>query len=149
MAANPKTVYLLDTTVILHLVRGRELGKRLAERYGLSDLVYRPLVSAVSHGELAAIADRNGWGAEKRKALETALNNVVTLDLYDKAIIAGYAEVDRRSRANPGGARTLSDNDKWIAATARAAGAVLLTTDQDFLHLHPDCCAVEYEDPKP
>jgi predicted nucleic acid-binding protein len=38
-------VYLLDTNVILHLVRGNALGKHLAAVFGLLGAVYRPLVS--------------------------------------------------------------------------------------------------------
>jgi len=46
-----------------------------------------------------------------------------------------------------GGARILSKNDLWIAATTKAASAVLVTTDKDFLCLHPEPCAVHYIDP--
>ena len=147
MAASPKGVYLLDTSILLHLVRGKDLGKHLTSTFGLLDLVYRPLVSIVSHGELQVIADRHGWGAEKRKALRTTLSNLVTIDLDDQSIIEAYVEVSRTSQQHPGGARTLSDNDKWIAASAKAAQAILLTTDRDFLHLHPNCCVVQYVNP--
>lgn len=41
----------------------------------------------------------------------------------------------------------VSDNDVWIAATAKAANASLLTTDRDFLHLHPHYVFVHYVDP--
>ncbi len=58
-------VYLLDTNVVLHLVRGSALGQHLASTFGLLDAVNRPLVSVVTHGELIVIADRNGWGEEK------------------------------------------------------------------------------------
>ena len=30
----------------------------------------------------------------------------------------------------------MGKNDLWIAATAHASGAVLVTTDKDFDHLH-------------
>jgi len=56
-------------------------------------------------------------------------------------------EVDRACRKAKGGARILSKNDMWIAATAKAAGATLLTTDKDFLILHPRPCLVQYVDP--
>jgi len=39
--------------------------------------------------------------------------------------------------AHPGGARTIGQNDLWIAAAAKATGATLLTTDRDFDHLDP------------
>jgi predicted nucleic acid-binding protein len=46
-----------------------------------------------------------------------------------------------------GGARTLSKNDLWIAATAMAAKAAIVTSDKDFLFLNPDPCLVHYVDP--
>ncbi len=36
----------------------------------------------------------------------------------------------------PKPARSMGKNDLWIAATAHASGAVLVTTDRDFDHLH-------------
>ena len=41
----------------------------------------------------------------------------------------------------------MGDNDVWIAATAAAAGAYLLTTDKDFDHLHPTYVQREWIDP--
>jgi len=34
-------------------------------------------------------------------------------------------------------ARPMGQNDIWIAATAATLGAWLMTTDEDFEHLHP------------
>jgi tRNA(fMet)-specific endonuclease VapC len=136
--------YLLDTSVLLHLIRGGELGRYIRSTFKLDDAAYRPLVSIVTHGEIWALASRNRWGADKRAALRLMLDNLVTIDLNDDAILAAYVETDAAARAAPGGARNLGDNDLWIAATARAADAVLLTTDRDFIFLHPDHCFVQY-----
>ncbi len=65
-----RPVFLLDTNVVLHLVRGNALGKHLATTFDLMNSVHRPLVSVVTHGELRLIAARNGWGADKLNALE-------------------------------------------------------------------------------
>ena len=59
------------------------------------------------------------------------------VELGTSGVVDAYVEVDLACRAHPGGARVLSKNDLWIAATARANGATLLTTDQDFDALHP------------
>lgn len=134
-------VYLFDTTVLLALLRGKQLGNYLNQTFGLSDVINRPLISIVSHGELWAMADRNGWGEKKRAVLREMLSELITLDLNDPAIIEGYVAVDQRNLAHPRGARILSDNDKWIAATVRAAEALLLTTDRDFLHFIPTFAA--------
>jgi tRNA(fMet)-specific endonuclease VapC len=39
-------------------------------------------------------------------------------------------------------------NDLWIAATAAATGALLLTTDRDFDDLHPGSLRREWVDPE-
>jgi predicted nucleic acid-binding protein len=141
------TLYLFDTTVLLALIRGRDLGRYINHTFALADVMNKPLISIVSHGEIWAMAERNGWGDKKRQALSEMLSDLVTLDLNDRSIIEAYVEVDKKNLSHPKGARVLSDNDKWIAATARAASAVLLTTDQDFIHLNPDVCTVHYVDP--
>ncbi|PYX01612.1 MAG: hypothetical protein DMG89_00810 [Acidobacteria bacterium] len=145
---NKGTLYLFDTTVLLALIRGRELGRYINHTFTLSDVINKPLISVVSHGEIWVMAERNGWGEKKRQALSEMLGDLVTLDLNDRSIIEAYVEVDKKNRSHPKGARVLSDNDKWIAATSRAASAVLLTTDQDFIHLNPDVCTAHYVDPR-
>lgn len=42
---------------------------------------------------------------------------------------------------------SLGDNDVWIAATAAAAGAILLTSDKDFDPLHDVFLTRIYFDP--
>jgi tRNA(fMet)-specific endonuclease VapC len=140
-------VYLLDTNVILHLVRGNSLGKHLASAFGLLDSAYRPLVSIVTHGELLVLADRNQWGKDKLAVLRTALDNLVTIDLNDRAVLNAYVEVQRYSRQPSGPARVLNANDAWIAACAKAADATLLTTDRDFSHLKRPDWSVQFVDP--
>ena len=141
------TLYLFDTNVLLALVRGNQLGKYLNYTFNLSDVINKPIISIVSHGELWALANRNKWGDAKRTVLREMLNDLVTLDLSDPSIIESYVVVDAKCLANPKGARVISDNDKWIAASSCAAKAVLLTTDEDFLHLHPDVCFVQFVHP--
>ena len=142
------TLYLFDTSILLHLVRGGPVGEHISTTYGLANVLRRPLVGIVSHGELMAMAARRGWGDARTAALNAILTSLVTLDLNDPAILEAYVAVDQAGLAATGGSRALSNNDMWIAATARAAGAVLLTSDKDFLHLDPSVCRVEYIDPR-
>jgi tRNA(fMet)-specific endonuclease VapC len=142
-----RTHYLLDSSILLHLVRGKALGEYIKRAYEFASLPARPLISIVSHGELLAMAERRSWGAERRAALDLVLAGMVTVDLNDPAILRGYVAVDLANVKFSGGSRVLSNNDAWIAATAHASGALLLTTDKDFLHLHPGVCSVEYIDP--
>jgi tRNA(fMet)-specific endonuclease VapC len=145
MTARP---FLLDTSVLLQLIRGRELGRYINTTFDLAKAVHRPLVSIVTHGEIWVLADRNSWGNEKREALTKMLSSLVTVDLDDQAVLDAYVEIDRACRTAVRGARALGDNDLWIASTTKAADAVLLTTDRDFLHLHPNNCFVQWIDPQ-
>ena len=141
-------LYLLDTNVILALVRAKELGQHIDERFGLRSSSQRPLVSVVSLGEAQVLARRNGWGEPKLAALENALDNLIVVDINHRAVIDAYVELDLHSQAHREGARNMGKNDLWIAACAKAAGAVLLTTDKDFDHLIPDYVAGVVIDPK-
>ncbi len=130
-------LYLLDTNILLALVRGGDFGRAIDARFGLQAASTRPLVSIVTHGEIKVMARRNGWGAAKLAALERALDQVVTVDINHPRVIDAYVEVDLYSQQHPEGARNMGKNDLWIAACAHAADAVLLTTDADFGHI-PD-----------
>jgi hypothetical protein len=55
-------IYLLDTSVILPLVRGSALGRYIDQRFRLRSATQRPLVSVVSLGEVRVLAARNGSG---------------------------------------------------------------------------------------
>ncbi|QNI31587.1 type II toxin-antitoxin system VapC family toxin [Alloacidobacterium dinghuense] len=142
------TLYLLDTNILLALVRGKDLANYITQTYGLAEILKRPLISVVSHGELLAMAARQSWIEKKRESLNAVLASMITMDLNDPEILAGYVAVDQANLKVKGGSRALSNNDMWIAATTRAANAVLLTSDKDFLHLHPNVCAVEYVNPQ-
>lgn len=138
---------LLDTNILLQLVRNKELGKRISAQFRLDDAVYRPLISVVTVGEIRALADQFGFGQQKLEFLRRVLDNLVIVNIYQEPVLDAYVEVDRACRKAAGGARILSNNDVWIAATAKAADAVLLTTDKDFLCLHPEPCKVHWVDP--
>jgi len=138
---------LLDTGILLQLIRNNALGQQLTSQFNLADAVHRPLISIVTVGEIRALADQFEYGAEKREFLDKVLAALVILDINDESVLDSYVLVDRACRKAPGGARALSKNDMWIAATAKAAGATLLTMDKDFLCLHPDCCLVHYVAP--
>ena len=138
---------LLDTSIVLTLLRGNALATLIDDKFGLRASKVRPMVSGVSHGEVRVLARRNGWGDKKMAALQNALNNLVTVDINHPKVVDAYVEIDLYSQADPGGARNMGKNDLWIAACARAADATLLTTDKDFGHLGPGMLSLEYIDP--
>ena len=139
--------YLLDTNVVLALVRGKALGAFIDSTFGLRAAKCRPAISVVTHGEVRVLASRNGWGEAKLTALQGALDALVTVDVNVAEVIDAYVEIDLSSQQHPSGARNMGKNDLWIAACAKASGATLLTTDKDFDHLHPDLLPVKYIDP--
>ena len=128
-------LHLLDTGVLLLLLRGGERAERIDGEYGLRGSSIRPLISIVTHGEIRVIATRNNWGDARREALTKTLDELVTVDINHPTVIAAYVEIDLLSQAHPDGARNMGKNDLWIAACAKAADATLLTTDGDFDHL--------------
>lgn len=139
--------YLLDTNIVLALVRGNALGRYVDAKFELRAARVRPLVSVVTHGEVRVLAARNGWGGPKLEALQNALDNLVTVDINHPEVLDAYVAIDLYSQRHPDGARTMGKNDLWIAACAKAAGATLLSADQDFEHLAPTLLSVAYVDP--
>ena len=141
-------LYLLDTNVLLFLVRGGPLGAYIDTRFGLRAAKQRPLVCIVSHGAVWVLARRNGWGEDKQSALRNLLENLVTVDLNHPRVVEAYVELDLVSQGHRDGARNMGKNDLWIAASAKASGATLLATDGDFDHLIPAHLAGVVIDPR-
>lgn len=95
---------------------------------------------------MLAFAQRNGWGARKLEALRQLAGNLVVVDVSREPILNAYAELDTHLKRS--GTPMGQQNDVWIAATASATGAVLLTTDRDFDVLHPSHIRREWIDPQ-
>lgn len=140
-------LYLLDTNVVLALVRGKALGVHIDTRFSLSTSKRRPAISIVTHGEVRVLASRHHWSEPKLAALQSALDALVTIDVNVAEVIDAYVAIDVHSQQHPDEARNMGKNDLWIAACAKASGATLLTTDKDFNHLSPGLLSVEYIDP--
>lgn len=141
----PGSLVILDTNAVVQLVRMNPLGKRIEADLSLRHRQERPLISVVTVGECLALAEHFGWGAEKKSSLMTLLHQLLVLDLGRVGVTERYAAITEHCRRR---GRTLSDNDRWIAATAAAAGAVLVSTDRDFEPLHPDLVTFVWIDPK-
>ncbi|WP_104986376.1 type II toxin-antitoxin system VapC family toxin [Sorangium cellulosum] len=89
---------------------------------------FRPILSIVSIGELLAFAKRRAWGTDRSDRLNQVIKQLVVLDI-NRAIAEHYAAIHTFL---VGSGRTVADNDVWIAATAAATSALLITTDKDF-----------------
>ena len=139
-----RTSILLDTGIVVLLCRGGEAGNRLDVAYGLSTRRHTPLLSVISVGELLAFARNASWGGEKEARLRELLANLTIVDVNREPVLTAYADLSAHLKR---AGRPMGQNDVWIAATARATKAALLTLDTDFDVLHPSLIRREYVDP--
>ena len=90
-------------------------------------------------------------------ALASLLAKVPTVDINKQAILNAYALIDAWTHGKsvtaphdaslPKPAVSMGKNDLWIAATAHASKATLLSTDKDFDHLDDVWLKRIYVDP--
>ena len=128
---------LLDTNIILQLVRNNMMGQQLESDYRLISSQNSNLISYVTVGEMYALSLKFGWGEEKIARLNEILDDLVIIDINKPNVVDNYARINYFSEKVMKPARPMGQNDIWIAATAKTLGAGLLTTDNDFDHLHP------------
>jgi tRNA(fMet)-specific endonuclease VapC len=125
--------YLLDTNILVALLRQNDLGRFLGATYGLLSRVRRLPVCVVTVGELYALANKFAWGAAKRAALTTMLGDFDVADINDPQVLTVYGDIDAWSLAH---GHKMGKNDIWIAAASLVRNTTILTTDTDFDHLH-------------
>jgi len=135
--------YVLDTSALLNLLRGKELGELIDRTYGLRAAPYFHTLSIVTHAELWVLVERNAWGDDKKATVDKALAEFVTVDVSGTPIVTAYRRVEAASIGI-----TMGKNDIWIAATAMITGLPLVTTDKDFNHLDGKLLQVHYVDPR-
>ena len=124
---------LLDTNVVLHLVRGKATGEALDRAYGVRARPDRPLISIITIGEMMAMAKRLNWGAKKVETLKRLAGELVVVDVQNPDSppqVRRDRRVRRQERPRAQRQRCLDRGDRV------SIGAVLLTTDKDFDPLH-------------
>ncbi len=127
-------LYILDTNILVHMVREDVLGQQIKDVYDLLMTETRPLLSVVTHGELRSLAYYLEWGEDKKERAAFLLGYFGRVPTEKPSIIEAYAMIDAFSEKQ---GRSMGKNDVWIAAAAHDTGATLLTTDKDFDHLDP------------
>lgn len=141
MSIGSSDLLILDTTILVHWVRQDRTGQFLKNTYALDERAERPLFSTISEGEIVGLAKCWKWGETKLNALGSLVNELIRFEASLPEVIAAYSDLyfeDQRLGKNTG------ENDLWIAACAKAADAILLTCDKDFLWLSPSLIRVEY-----
>ncbi|WP_020605372.1 type II toxin-antitoxin system VapC family toxin [Spirosoma spitsbergense] len=137
--------FLLDTNILLHLLRKSDLYKETDRRLALSNPENIIIISTVSKGELMALGKRNNWGEAKLVGLSSLMNRLIIVDIVaeNEVMFEAYSAMDCYSQNTVTGdplpkgytARKMGKNDLWIAATAYLTDATLVTTDGDFENL--------------
>jgi predicted nucleic acid-binding protein len=121
-------LYLLDTNAISALMRAEvRITTWIAELSRADRILVCPIVS----GEIYFGIARLEPGRRRNELAAKAAVLLESLDSEPVPVSAGgiYAEVKyQRQRAG----LSLTENDLWIAATALALGAVLVSRDSDF-----------------
>lgn len=139
-------IFVLDTNILIHYLKNTSLVKDV-QHYLNQYKNYITIISVVTKAELQAIALLKNWGNNRLKALSELLSSIAYLDIEygNEELLNAYASIHAFSQGKtsaPNGqmlgtsSRNMGKNDLWIAATAHALNAILLTTDGDFDHLH-------------
>ncbi len=137
---------LLDTNILVALVRGNADSQRMKDY--INTLINPQLfISVVNVVEAESLVVQWGWGSAKIDRLRQILKGLVTIDIENSnlPLLDAYIHIDTYSKRRkacpkgnmlPQGAITMGKNDLWLAATAYALNATLLTMDNDFDHLN-------------
>jgi predicted nucleic acid-binding protein len=141
MTLRPTDLLSLDTNVLVHWLRQNQTGIQLRDSFRLHERTDRPIYSTIVEGELRALARVWNWGAGKLERLDELLAELVRVDAGLPDVVRAYAEIYAADQA--GGHKT-GQNDMWIAATTKAAGAVLLSCDRDCLWMNVGLVGVVY-----
>ena len=137
-------LYLLDTNVLVHMIRGDAVSAHVRATISRSLIDPRPLVSVVTAGELRSLALQFNWQGGKIDQMEFYLGYFRRVSIDAPEIIQAYAVIDAHAQRI---GQPLGKNDAWIAATASVTSARLLTTDKDFDRLDPLFLSRDWIDP--
>jgi tRNA(fMet)-specific endonuclease VapC len=137
-------LFILDTNILVHLIRDSPLGRSVTRHFDLLNPRSSQLISVITVGEILAFGKKRSWGPRKTAAIKDLVGELVVLPLDKEPILNNYAEIDTHLQKV---GLHMEQNDMWIAATAAAARAHLLTTDRDFDPLHPHRLTRTWIDP--
>ncbi len=129
---------LLDANIIVHLLRRKSTGVYIEQTLSLADITEPPILSSVVEAEILGLARHRKWGEKRIEKLMTLLCRLVRVDAGHPDVIHAYIDLYCEARRK-GRYKQFRQNDLWIAATARAAGAVVYTCNgKDFDWIDPN-----------
>ena len=134
--------YLLDTSILLGYLRSARYAEYVEKKYAPTKSPNAAVTSIVCIGELHSFEIRRKWGNERVAALHALKRQIPAVPIAHPSVVRLFAEIDAyRKGQHPrllhsGPSIDMSHNDIWIAATASALKATLLTMDRDFTFLN-------------
>jgi tRNA(fMet)-specific endonuclease VapC len=126
----PNQLLLLDTNVLVHLLRNKSTGQAIEAKFALSTRPERPLLSSIVEGEIRGLAVFWGWGPTRIAKLEQLLSELVRVSAGEPEVVKSYGFLFAHQTKI---GKKVGENDLWIAATAAAINGSVLTCDGDFL----------------
>ncbi|MGH7135461.1 MAG: hypothetical protein ACREHD_06950 [Pirellulales bacterium] len=73
MASASPPGYLLDTNILVHLIRGKAVGKAIEANFGLHGGLNRSIICVVTVGETYSLARKWNWGQSRVARLQWPL----------------------------------------------------------------------------
>lgn len=137
---------VLDTCIILHILRANDLGKKCLDEIEKLGEEVAIIISVVTKAELESLKFQQSWGVNRVQKLDAFLQSAICIDISssDTSLLHSYAQIDSYSKRKGndkhgkpllGSSHTMGKNDLWIAATAYSLDSTLMTADGDFDHL--------------
>ena len=119
--------YLIETTTLSHLMRRNSATLARIAKLAPSD---RAVVCTVTRGEILYGLERLPEGKRRRRLEAEATHVLAQFPCVPVPVSAGdhYARIKREAEE---AGTPLADNDLWLAATAMALGAALVSSDAD------------------
>ena len=136
--------FVLDSNILIHIIRNSHVWQYVKENHNPFSFNSQSFISVVTVGEVKSFAHQNKWGRNREEKLDSLIRELRPYKIFHQSIIDAYVEIDAYSQGNHASkklpqytsARNMGKNDLWIAATASVFGATLISTDNDFVHLH-------------
>jgi tRNA(fMet)-specific endonuclease VapC len=121
-------IYLLDTNALRDVLHG---NPRIIARMSAATAPDRVVTSVIVRGEALFGIERMPLG-QRRAAVEQSVRRLLDSLDTEPVPLAAADVYARTKRARERLGLPMDENDLWIAATALAMGAVLVTRDGDF-----------------
>jgi len=124
-------LYVLDTRLVVHVVRGSQIGEVADKRFALRTRPERPLISVTTIAEVrrAAATLAKRWTPEQVSQLDALLAEFSPVNIHSRLVQDAYVQI---GSTLDNALETIPDRKVWVAAVAAATNAALLTYDTDY-----------------